>query len=811
MKSNAFEHYSGWSAMSTLISKHYVIKKSNPAKYSLTDSGVALALSLIEGKVLHHQDSDNEDEDDDGASYKKQLVSCKSNKKPKSNSSISDESDSAKVSTSDKVLENRFSDSDDDAFKRNNRNNFETYDVKTKKPQSMVQNSDDELETALASSTETKASKPHNNLLSKTKSKVDARSKDEVEMALSLSLAEIKTKNRMAYNDQNDQNETDQDEELKKVLAISLNESKIKDYIDLSVLDANYLVEDKKIDDIIEQYSGTEMDEDIAIDLMHVSMRRLFNDSANKKKSNADPGFCSENVKVDEIICLDDDEMEDRSEKALTNNFESKIDSNNENDDSYIEFCKENAESGLHVKKKSKHFIFTNIASTDNDPIIVDAEFAQKNDTTNADLYSSPTNFDSPTNSNRSFEKHDLSTNEIGMYNKDFQSVTKRKQISSKKNVTDEIVISDDDEKVNKTEIFASPVKTSRKIVNLNKENSKATVKTQEEYEFPEFNYSPIALKSINVNPLKSLKNVSDKGNSKASTKSKEIPEDVPSESFTLLPNNFDIVLLVDTQETGGTKKKSIDDTTISTLNDVGVLYEVRNLKVGDFTWIARCRFTQKELILPYIIERKRIDDLGASIIDGRYYEQKHRLRQSEIKNVIYLIEHFGKTYHGTLPLTSLLQAGINTTVQDGFITKFTKDHKDSIFYLAAITRKLIRMYKSKKLVSCPKKNIDSDAEISKNTEQLMEFSEFNKAALKTKQFTVREMLIKQLVQLKGMSAEKAIGITELYPTPLILAEAFRNGDKNLLADIEAGSSKRKIGSTISNVLHMFYTRVNLN
>lgn len=58
-------------------------------------------------------------------------------------------------------------------------------------------------------------------------------------------------------------------------------------------------------------------------------------------------------------------------------------------------------------------------------------------------------------------------------------------------------------------------------------------------------------------------------------------------------------------------------------LTRLGVLFEVRRLKVGDFAWIARCRETNDELVIPYIIERKRMDDLSASIVDGRFHEQK--------------------------------------------------------------------------------------------------------------------------------------------------------------------------------------------
>jgi crossover junction endonuclease MUS81 len=41
--------------------------------------------------------------------------------------------------------------------------------------------------------------------------------------------------------------------------------------------------------------------------------------------------------------------------------------------------------------------------------------------------------------------------------------------------------------------------------------------------------------------------------------------------------------------------------------------------------------------VLDYIIERKKADDLAASIIDGRYKEQKYRLKNCGAKNILYL------------------------------------------------------------------------------------------------------------------------------------------------------------------------------
>lgn len=57
-------------------------------------------------------------------------------------------------------------------------------------------------------------------------------------------------------------------------------------------------------------------------------------------------------------------------------------------------------------------------------------------------------------------------------------------------------------------------------------------------------------------------------------------------------------------------------------LSSLNVAFEMRRLSVGDFAWIC-CDQSGNELMLPYILERKRLDDLSGSIKDGRFHEQK--------------------------------------------------------------------------------------------------------------------------------------------------------------------------------------------
>lgn len=58
------------------------------------------------------------------------------------------------------------------------------------------------------------------------------------------------------------------------------------------------------------------------------------------------------------------------------------------------------------------------------------------------------------------------------------------------------------------------------------------------------------------------------------------------------------------------------------------MVFDTRKLSVGDYLWICKPKAgsgisTDKELVLPFVVERKRLDDLVSSIKDGRFKEQK--------------------------------------------------------------------------------------------------------------------------------------------------------------------------------------------
>lgn len=75
-------------------------------------------------------------------------------------------------------------------------------------------------------------------------------------------------------------------------------------------------------------------------------------------------------------------------------------------------------------------------------------------------------------------------------------------------------------------------------------------------------------------------------------------------------------------------------------------------------------------------------------------------------------------------------------------------------------------------------------------------------------------MFAKQLMQLSGLSGDKAKAIVQHYPTPSLLIEALKaagSSAPSLLASVEYGKSKKKLGFVISGHLAKLYTASRLD
>lgn len=88
-------------------------------------------------------------------------------------------------------------------------------------------------------------------------------------------------------------------------------------------------------------------------------------------------------------------------------------------------------------------------------------------------------------------------------------------------------------------------------------------------------------------------------------------------------------------------------------------------------------------------------------------------------------------------------------------------------------------------------------------------FAEFQKRTVKIQNFAIKDMFVRQLLQLKQLSLDKALAIVQRYPTPasLLSAYAAANDDDGelLLANIQYGQLRKTIGPVISKCIYHFY------
>lgn len=263
-------------------------------------------------------------------------------------------------------------------------------------------------------------------------------------------------------------------------------------------------------------------------------------------------------------------------------------------------------------------------------------------------------------------------------------------------------------------------------------------------------------------------------------------------------------ILLVDTCETIG-KSKSGLDRTLQQLAQHSVAHEVRRLSVGDFAWIVKDD-AGREFLLPYILERKRIDDLASSIKDGRFHEQKFRLKQCGLPNIIYLVEHFGNNRQVGVPETTLTQAALNTYVQ-GFTVKYTENHHHTVLYLSVMTNFLNNYLKDKMYLNVTNRASSDDAfRFSSQTIPLLAFDHFYKQSSKTRDSTVRDVFMKQLLQIKLLTIEKVNAIVAKYPTPQCLYRAYERcpseTERQRMLNLPYGPTNRMIGEKLSKVIY---------
>jgi ERCC4-type nuclease len=198
----------------------------------------------------------------------------------------------------------------------------------------------------------------------------------------------------------------------------------------------------------------------------------------------------------------------------------------------------------------------------------------------------------------------------------------------------------------------------------------------------------------------------------------------------------------------------------IEILNSKEIQHKIFTMDIGDI------------LIGNILIERKTLADLVASIKDGRYHEQKARLKQYQGK-VIFLIEGFLERSNSNYDM--ILGSMVSIQFKDNFLVYQTKNLEESVEFILRVIKKYDEF------------NLQLGGEY------------FDSVSVKKKDnFTPELYYLSILCEIPGVSKNIAQEIQNICPSLPVLIEYLKNGNK--LASIQTNYStgrKRKIGEKV--------------
>ncbi|KEG04559.1 crossover junction endonuclease MUS81, putative [Plasmodium vinckei vinckei] len=192
-----------------------------------------------------------------------------------------------------------------------------------------------------------------------------------------------------------------------------------------------------------------------------------------------------------------------------------------------------------------------------------------------------------------------------------------------------------------------------------------------------------------------------------------------------------------------------------------------------------------EEYVLKWIIERKALNDLSSSIIDGRYDEQKYRLmRSKETYHIIYLIEDSNnsfKNYTNTSKISYETLTNVQHSIRliNGFSILRSQSIKHTFLLLSEIHSEIVKNLKE----ICNVKNNEDIVHNEKLETYLKNNSSsweiWNNESKKSKNNIVKETFGKQLRLINMCGADATELLVSLWPTPIKLNEALNKYTHN--------------------------------
>lgn len=182
----------------------------------------------------------------------------------------------------------------------------------------------------------------------------------------------------------------------------------------------------------------------------------------------------------------------------------------------------------------------------------------------------------------------------------------------------------------------------------------------------------------------------------------------------------------------------TVDNREKALISLLKVPFTLENLDVGDFLF-------RVDDELSVIIERKSLTDLGASIVDGRYREQKKRLLASGAAKILYLFEGRFDTYKGSVSSSTLYSAMVNCVLRDeiGIL------HSESVEHSAELIENIFKKLGQYK--------VGSGCKVS--------YQETVLHQRKNKNLDAKGCYVAQLTQIPGISNKSALAIAADLPS----------------------------------------------
>lgn len=224
---------------------------------------------------------------------------------------------------------------------------------------------------------------------------------------------------------------------------------------------------------------------------------------------------------------------------------------------------------------------------------------------------------------------------------------------------------------------------------------------------------------------------------------------------------------------------------------------EVENLPIGD---IIICDKNGCEKL---IIERKTLNDLAASIRDGRYSEQSFRLENNSLHNhnIVFILEgdiHRYSCKYNKIPASTLHVTMFCIQYFKGFCINKTRDVLETAEYILRSANKLL---KEKKRKNYYKNAGESDKVVDSQNQK-----SYTDVVHKVKKNNIRPDNIGEIIlsQIPGISSKTSKIVMGHFNSLFHLLESIKK-DKHCLDNLEFvtkdGGKRRISQTTVKNII----------